>query len=667
MKFSKVSIFCSLLVCFALLFSASSQAQRSQKPLFTIDNQPTYAKEFLKVYQKNLDLIQDERQKDLEQYLELFIDYKLKVEEAQRMGLDQQPTFLNEYKKYRAQLSEGYLVDTAATRRLVREAYEHSKSQVRAAHILLTVNPNASPADTLAQYQLAQELRARALAGEEFANLAKQYSQDPSAPQNGGDLGYFSAFRMVYAFEKAAFSTPVGSISEPIRTRFGYHLVKILDKRTSKGERTVAHIMLLTELKNDSVAAETKKRIFEIYDQLQNGSNFEALARRFSNDKGTAINGGKLPRFAEGGLRAPKFEEAAFALEEVGEISKPVQSRFGWHIIKLLDKHPVASFEEMRVELIDKVKKDKRHALVGKALAHRLKATYSTQTQKESISQVIDSIDTTFFTPRWNRPTHRAFLAQPILTIEDTEIPLERFVQFLNRNRQKADAQEVDLQLLVANQLNEFVDQELLEYYRNDLENQNEDFAAIIQEYRNGLLLFELMEQRVWNKAKEDSVGLADFFTKHQAKYQWKKRAEVTFANCPQRDKAQKVQELWQLGKSNDEIKALLNEGSTVHVLFQTKTLEEGHRSLPSNTVFQEGVSEVLEEENNFVVLNVQNIESPRNKTLEEARGKVISDYQDYLEAQWLQELRNDKNIVINRKLLKRLKKEQLKRGRIAK
>ena len=342
-----------LLFGLLLCLNLTAFAQKAPKEvLFTIDQKPYYTDEFLRVYNKNLDLVKDESQKDLNQYLDLFVGYKLKINKAHKLGLQNGDQYKNELNTYRAQLSKNYVTDSKVTKELIGEAYARSLKEIRASHILITVDENAAPADTLAAFNRAIELRNKVLKGEDFGMLASQFSQDPSAKENKGDLGYFSVFRMVYPFESAAYKTPKGQISMPVRTRFGYHLIKVNEIRDNRGEVTVAHIMIVNPKTDDATEKErVRTTVNDIYKKIQQGENFETLARQFSEDKSSSSKGGVLNRFGSGQLSSEEFENVAFSLTKENPISAPFQSAFGWHIVKLVEKHTIKSVDEMKPEL----------------------------------------------------------------------------------------------------------------------------------------------------------------------------------------------------------------------------------------------------------------------------------------------------------------------------
>jgi len=345
--------------------NAVSFAQENKKEvLFTIDNKPYYTEEFARVYKKNLDLVKDDSQKDLNHYLDLFVGYKLKVEKANKLGLQNNTAYLNELKSYRTQLSKNYVTDTKVTKELIEEAYKRSLKEIKASHILFALDENAEPADTLKVYNQAMEVRKKLVNGENFETVAAQYSQDPSVKDNKGDLGWFSVFRMVYAFESAAYKTKKGEISLPVRTRFGYHLIKVNDIRDNRGQVTVAHIMTLNG-QSPTEAATAKSTIDDVYKKLKQGESFENLAQQFSQDKSTSGKGGQLQRFGSGELSSEEFENVAFSLTEKGQLSAPFQSQFGWHIIKLIEKHPVKPLDESEIDFDGKIRKDDRSKLIN--------------------------------------------------------------------------------------------------------------------------------------------------------------------------------------------------------------------------------------------------------------------------------------------------------------
>ena len=351
-----------LIVCISFLLGTLVVfAQKNDSPiLMEIGDKKITLEEFEAIYNKNSDNKKNTKE-EVEDYLDLYIKFKLKVVEAEDLGMDTLPAFIQELEGYRKQLAQPYLSDREVTEKLIEEAYERMKYDVKAAHILVKVTLEADPKDTLAAYNKIMKIRKRIVGGEDFEKVAAEVSEDPSAKNNQGNLGYFSAFQMVYPFETAAYETEVGKISMPVRTSFGYHLVKTIDKRKARGIMKVAHIMVRADKKlGEEEINQKKEKIDEIYAKVTaKDADFTALARQYSEDKESAKRGGELPAFGAGKM-VEEFETAAFALENDGDISVPILTDYGWHIIKRLELKNLESYEELYPTLKAKVARDSR-------------------------------------------------------------------------------------------------------------------------------------------------------------------------------------------------------------------------------------------------------------------------------------------------------------------
>ncbi|MFD0861208.1 peptidylprolyl isomerase [Sungkyunkwania multivorans] len=646
--------FTSLVSMFLLVCSFAQQ--NGQEVLFTIDGVPTYTDEFLRVYNKNLDLVQDESQKDMKAYLELFITYKLKLRQAKELGLNEKRSYLQEFEGYRKQLAQSYMTDPKVTDKLLREAHQRIAKEVKAKHILVKVPQNASAQDTMAAFRKIKQLKKR-LAKEDFDTLKKLLHDGKELFVE--DLGYFSAFNMVYPFETMAYNTKAGEVSDPVRTSFGYHVIKVEDIRPSKGEVTVAHLMIRERPNdpNDTVKVQpAQERIKEIYGKLQQGETFESLVRRFSDDRNSAINGGKLPRMGSGRSSSQKFEEVAFSLEKTGDISQPFESQYGWHIVKLLEKHPVGTFDDMKAELEAKVKKDMRSRLIDQSLVERIKDRYKVKEDPKAVNAFTTMITDDFFEKKWKKPTDKDFLNKVLVSIEDKVIRYGDFASFLEKQQYNQRLKKGDSEMMIRSLLKDFLAKEYLAYYEANLEKENQEFAAIVAEYRDGLLLFDLMQTEIWEKAKSDSIGLQGYYEKNKGKYRWKKRADVEIASCTKQSFAKKVRKLLAKQKSIQQIKDEINEGALINVIFTSGTVEEGHQALPNGFKFtEEGVSRIYEEKDDFVIVRVKDILPESQKSLQEAKGRVVNDYQQYLESQWAEKLRQGRTIVVDEKVLSKL------------
>lgn len=647
-----------------LLVSFSSFGQsKKDKVLFTIEGEPTYVSEFSRVYKKNLDIIDEKDQKEIEEYFDLFVEYKLKLKEARNLNLNEKDSYKKELAGYRKQLSRNYMTDNNATEKLTKEAYDRLQKEVKASHILINVSLDAAPKDTLIAYKKIMDIRKSILEGADFGQMAMKHSDDPSAKgnqrveANKGNLGYFSAFRMVYPFESAAFNTNVGEISMPVRTQFGYHIVKVEDVRENAGEITVAHILLLDKKEGEN-KEDPEQKIKDIYSQIQDGGDFGALAKRFSEDRSSGVNKGILPKFGRGRLRSKIFEDVAFSLKEAKEISKPFKSEFGWHIVQLISNHPMKSYEEEKPLLERKIKNDKRANVINTSILKKINQLYKIEEGKTARADFHKLADASFFSKNWKKPTDKAFLEKTLFQVKDKKVTYDEFATYLLKNRSRTMVKNPDAKGFINRNYKEFMDNKLLSFYESDLENVNEDFAAIYGEYRDGLLLFDLMENEIWNKAKTDTLGLEKFFKENKEDYKWRKRVEAVIASCTKEDAAKKAQELLKAGKSLDEIKQEINKDSKVNVIFSPGVFEKGHRNLPENFKFEEGVSKIYNDgKTDFTIVKVNKIIPASYKELSEIKGKVISDYQVYLEKEWVKSLRKNYKVDINKRVYRKLEK----------
>lgn len=483
-------------VLFLLFLSVSMVYAQQKEVLLSIDDEKITVNEFKRVYEKNLDAIIDENDKDIDKYLDLFINYKLKVKLARAFKMDTLRSYKRDMQTYRNQLAAPYLQDKEFKEKLIKEAYFRTKNEIRASHILVKLPNKPTPKDTLEAYNKIIEIRNQIINGGSFKEVAKETSEDPSVKINGGDLGYFSAFRMVYPFEDMAYKTKVGKVSMPFRTRFGYHLVKTVDMRPSKGKVKVAHILLSGNFDK------SKKRIDSIYNKLRLGADFKALAKQFSDDRGSKNKGGVLPKFGSGTMEEI-FETTAFSLQKQGEISNPIKTRYGWHIVKLIKKIPVGTYEQLHSSLERKVKSNERNRLSDKAVVNRLRKKYKISVNEQAKKKFLNTTQREF-------PKEQ--MQEVILTIEDKDFTQEEFSNYIKVRRH----------LPVEHLVERFIDQELIEYFKDDLVNIEPNYKYTLQEYKEGMLLFELMQQKVWNKSAKDTLGLETFFNKNKSKYKSK-------------------------------------------------------------------------------------------------------------------------------------------------
>ncbi len=624
--------------------------------LFTIENKPFYTDEFVRVYNKNLDLVKDESQKDLDNYLDLYLAYKLKVTKAYELDLDKDPRYINELKSYRSQLAKEYLTDKKVTQELIQEAYERSLKEVKASHILFLVNEDASPQDTLKVYQKAVSVRERVLKGEDFHTLAQQLSEDPSAKENSGDLGYFSAFRMVYPFETGAYNTKIGEVSKPIRSRFGYHLIYVTDVRDNRGEVIVAHIML-SKSEDQNKNEENAIKIKDIYQKLQQGEKFEDLAKQFSDDKTTSEQGGKLAKITSGQLNSVRFEDAVFSIKTIGNYTQPIETEFGWHIIKLLEKFPVKTFEEAKTELENNVKRDERSRLIEAAMNQRLEAKYKPKVDAKFMSKVLTLVDNAYYTSEFTLPENTDMYDKTVLSLADKKISGIEFLNYIKK--QQTRMQRVEPLEKLKNELSEnFVAYSLNTYYDENLEKEFPEFSYVMDEYKEGLLLFDLMEKEIWQKAQTDTLGLEAFYQKNKDNYKWNQRIDAIVASSVKPEFVEKARKFFKKKKSVEYIKKQLNKDAVVNIMIDQGYFEQGNNGLPKEYKLSKGVSEIYKEGDYYYVILGQKIMPSTIKTLEEARGRVVSDYQQYLEEHWLEALKKEFSFKVDSNVFEKVKKE---------
>jgi peptidyl-prolyl cis-trans isomerase SurA len=649
-----------ILTGIAIVATSISFAQNANDVLLTIEGNTITSSEFMAIYNKNNVEIQSADKKSIEEYLDLYLNFKLKVHEAEVQGYDTIPSFINELNGYVDQLASPYLVDNQFTEDLIKEAYNRSKLEVRASHIMVKIPENPTPEDTLSAWVKINDIYKKTLSDSNFTELAVKYSDDPSAKQNDGDLGYFSAFRMVYPFESAAFNTPVGGIAKPIRTSYGYHIIKVVDSRPARGEIKAAHIMIIS---NDKSTPEEKKKasmkIAEIYQELKAGEAFAKLANTYSDDRGSAQKGGDLGWFGAGRM-VPVFEEAAFSLAENGNFSEPFLSQFGWHIVLREDKRNLGTYEEEYGELEKKVKGDRRSLGSEHALVQKLMSDYNVKVKAKTKTAFYDVLDSTYFANAWDKEKASGLRAT-MLTINDKTYGKQKvvitqadFTEYLvNKMRNQ---KVISIPMLIDKEFDGFVDYKMIEYETSILGLKHSDYKALVTEYHDGILLFEIMEKEVWKKAMSDSTGLDAFYQAHQSEYLWKERLDAKLYICNTKEIAGSVNEMVLAGVSDSTIQAEINKDSQLAVTIRTGKFEDGKEDYLSKIKWVKGIS-VIEDDNNFVVVNVLGKLDPEPKKLKDVKGLVTSSYQDELDRLWVIALREKYSYTINQETLSNIVK----------
>jgi len=657
------------LAIYISLFLLAVQGFSQDDTLLTINNKPISEGEFLRIYQKNNTTGNVIDKKSVEEYLDLFINFKLKVAEAESRGMDTLDKFKRELRGYKKQLEKPYFTDKKVDERLVKEAFERQQYDVRASHILIMVAKDASPADTLAAYNKIKAIRKQIVEEKkDFTLIAKQKSEDPSAKQNGGDLGYFTVFQMVYPFENAAYNTTVGEVSEIVRSRYGYHILKVVDKRKSKGEIQVAHIMIALPKDADSTKNKlAQDKINMIYGKLQKGEKFKELAQLYSDDKGSAKSGGVL-QWVTAGKMPPEFDKAAFSLEKIGDYSKPIQTSFGWHIVILLNKKEPRRYAESEKELRDRINNDMRSNTSKVAVYNRLKKEYNYKLYTKRLSDFYRVIDESIFAGDWDK-TKAKSLKKTLFMLNDSAYNQQRFVDYLAENTKTRRA-EKSVRGFIDKMFRMYIENELKKIERIHLAEKYPEYRYLLQEYHDGILLFDLTDEEVWSKAIKDSVGLHQFYEKNKANYMWGQRVESQIYSVKDAKTMSKLKKLLTKkiakGYTNEYILMTLNkkDSSAVELVNENiyskgdyTIVDEANEEL--NFFATEALKTPLFFEKDSKLVYVSKIIPKTNKKLDEAKGQITADYQDYLEQEWVKVLRKKYPVTINQDVWEKVKNQK--------
>jgi peptidyl-prolyl cis-trans isomerase SurA len=635
-----------MLLCMAFISSSLAQSKKSAKKeknrlLFSVSESPVFVDEFIYLYTKNHQNQQEDfTEEKISEYLNLYINFKLKVLEAKRRGMDTTTAFIKEYNSYKEELRKPYLPETNLTDSLVKLTYERMRLEIKASHILFKVEPDAPPADTLKVFSRAMDIRKRILAGEDFATLAMTYSEDPSAKSNQGSLGYFSTLQMVYPFETAAYTTSPGQVSMPVRTRFGYHLIKVYDKRAAQGEVEVSHIMIRTgEDKDDKKARDV---IFSIHEKLQAGVAWDELCREYSEDPATKENGGRLRPITTGAMASvPEFEEMAFHLKNPGDISDPLQTQFGWHVLRLEKKIPLASYAAMESTLRGRVLRDERTTLTKKALLEKLRSEYGLIEYHEVRKSLLALADSLIL-QRGLKKLPSALDNQILMELNDRDY---RLGEFLNYARENQVPNSEPPAKYMEQLYNKFIDASILEVMEQKIVAENPTFRFLLNEYYEGILLFEIMEKEVWNKASNDSTGQRTYYVRHQSNYMAGERAKAVIYSSKTADFREIIQK-WAEAGHEDSVHVFVRENKI--------KVESGYYQRDEKPVLKDipWASGVYSAENNgiYYLAWLKDILPQGPMSFEESRAAIISDYQTYLEGIWLEDLKKKYTVKVNEK-----------------
>ncbi len=649
----KIRAFGLIGILFLVVSAFAQNTQVNESPdeiykIFSYGDQTVNSDEFMRVFNKNKRDDAAPTQEEIEEYLDLYVKFKLKVAEAYSRKMDTIPSFIRELAGYRNQLAQPYLTDKSVTDRLVKEAYDRSIIEVNASHIMAACAPDASPTDTLIAYNKLMGYRTRVLEnGEDFEDLATSFSDDQSARVNNGNLGYFTAFQMIYPFENAAFNMKIGDVSMPIRTEFGYHIIYLKDKRNSLGDVKVAHLMI--KFYNEGEVDSTKRRIDAVYQKLVEGEQWDVLVEEFSEDFNTNSRGGELNWFNRTTNNVPpEFKDIAFSLANDGDYSTPFRTKFGWHIIKRMSVKPVPTFEESKDRLRRKVERDSRSELNKEVVVKRVKKENG-YTEVHGVDSVINKISEGLLKNNFERPKETGVV---LFRIGDKDYTDADFYDYLESKQGMINQ---DLKAVVQGFYTQYTNVSNLAYEESILELKYQDFKHIMKEYKDGILLFELTDQEVWSKAVNDSAGLAQFYIDNQANYLWAERADAVIFSCKDEKTAKKAMKLAKKGMPSYEIVKKCNEKDALAVSTETKKYERGSNKLLADIDWAKGIYSLSGENDRVKFVQINEILAPSLKPMEENLGQATSDYQNHLEALWLEELRTKFPVKIYQDNVKRL------------
>ncbi len=633
-----------LLVTILLITHLVSNCQT----LFTYGGKAVSKQEFLTAFNKNPSP-DAEREKALKEYLNLYIDYKLKVQSGYDEKLYQLPAFELESKNFKQQIAENIIKEEVGIKALETEAFERSQKDIHAAQIFIQV---AAGADTVKAYQQIQEAYNALLAGANFGELAAKFSSDEATKQAKGDLGFITVFTLQYAFENEIYALPVGRFSKPFHSSFGYHIFKNISERQALGKRKIAQLLIATPPNaTDIEKLKYSKLADSIYNRIMHGENFEEAVATFSNDTRTASNGGVLPDVSVGEFDA-NYESHIFSLKNIGDISKPFATKYGYHIVKLLEIIPVNTNAKDLVAmstLNQTVEKDARLQLYKKAKLKKWMAITQFKNSNYTPAALWIFIDSSLA----NKPLkkYQSITDSTILfTFEKQKIYVTNWLQYLRKEGIQNKANYVQA-------LANFTNQSCIDYYTQHLEDYSSKMKIQAKEFDEANLLFAAMDKHVWGKGGADIAVLKNYYTKYAAKYQWAAGVSALVITCKNKDLATVVQQ---------KITTAPNEWRKIVIKYGADVIADSSRyelqQLPIKQTIESKVGFTTAPEKNsnddtYTFLYITSVhKKAEQRSFDDARGMVINDYQLMLEQQWIDRLKKQYPIKIDTAVLKTVK-----------
>lgn len=650
-----------LLVLLVLIVVSFNLDAQNNKVLLEINDDKIYVDEFLHIYKKNNTNNSAMSYEALREYVNLFINFKLKIYEAKSMGLDTTANFKQELAGYRSQLAQPYLSDPKVEEELLNEAYQRMLTDVSVSHILIKADYTAKPEDTLKALTKINDIYSKLKKGEDFTKLAIANSEDESVKENSGNLGFISVFGTVYEFETEAYNTNVGEFSKAFRTKFGYHILKVNEKRPAKGKYKVAHIMkIIPEGSGSNLSKKAVANLEEVLEKIKAGEDFAKLAEEFSEDRRTATQGGEIGWVSVGGRMIKVFEEAVFNLNKVGDVSPIIKTGYGYHIVKLLEIEKPKTFEEIKNELKSKLSSTARTAKSKDKLIEKLKIDYNVKIYKENLKEVYAIITDSIFYGTWKHEDLTNF-SKILITIKDNNCTQADFINYIAKFNRKQPVQA--LKVFVDNSFNNYVNKMIIAFEETQLEAKYPAYKFLVNEYHDGILLFELTDKTVWSKAINDTIGLKKFYEENKQKYKWDYRYDVNFIKCKNTKIAENVKK--QLNK-NIPIKVIadkLNKKDTANVIVTySEIAEKGVKANIDKVIKDYNIPQQADYK--FFNINTSTnqlvyvcVKQPELKTLVDAKGIITADYQSKLETQWIEQLHSKYKVTLHEEVLKEITK----------
>lgn len=647
-----------------ILSSHFVNAQSEEDILFTVNNNPVTVGEFKYIYSKTNGANANFSKSSLQEYLDLYVKFKLKVQEAKALKVDYLPDIKEELLGYRRQLSDSYILNKEVTGRLVRELYDRSLEDIDISHILYTISESTPKDDSISANKFLMDLYVKLINGADFEEFARNYSLDRSSKTNSGHIGFINVPfpNGFYDLENAAYTMSPGEISKPIYTPAGLHLLKVNARRPARGEIEGAHILIRKSGEGENPFT-PKNKIDSIYGLLQSGESFEKLAITYSEDDKTASKGGYIGVFGINKYEQA-FEDAIYKIEKDGEYSQPVQTNLGWHIVKRISRKPIPNFETSKSNLEAAVRQDQRYTFAKENMFNQIRSNAGFVENKDALAQLIPFVNDTFYTFRWKIPTQLPSVT--LFTLANKTYTLIDFAQYLEKSsrlRFRLNKQD-PIPSMITKLYEGYLEDETLKLEESQLEKKYPEFKHLLREYEEGILLFEVTRQTVWDKASQDSAGLANFYKLVQGKYNWNERAVSTryTLKASAKDQIAKIRDFAKTHKKN-EVLVRFNKDDNEIISAEEITIEKGKSPEASQLGLQWKQGQITNTTlnsttNDIEFFKIEKILPVSPKALDESKGYIIADYQDFLEKEWVDSLKKKYPVQITKNIFEGLIKQ---------